>query len=145
MADLSVFADAGFDLIVHPCSNMFVPDVQPVWREASRVLRPGGALLAGFVSPVNYIFDQALLDDGVLQVRHKLPYSDLHSLTEEERQAYIDDLQPLEFGHTLEQQIGGQAEAGLAVCGLYEDIWEGSALAEYIPLFVATRAVKLPA
>jgi ubiquinone/menaquinone biosynthesis C-methylase UbiE len=33
MADLSMFADATFDLIVHPCSNCFVPDVRPVWRE----------------------------------------------------------------------------------------------------------------
>jgi 2-polyprenyl-3-methyl-5-hydroxy-6-metoxy-1,4-benzoquinol methylase len=33
MADLSLFADATFDLIVHPCSNCFVPDIRPVWRE----------------------------------------------------------------------------------------------------------------
>src|SRR5205085_1973198 len=39
MADLAAFPDARFDLIVHPCSNMFVPDVRPVWREAFRVLR----------------------------------------------------------------------------------------------------------
>ncbi len=30
MADLSTFPDARFDLIVHPCSNMFVPEVRPV-------------------------------------------------------------------------------------------------------------------
>ena len=48
MADLSMFARASFDLIVHPCSNCFVPDVRPVWRECFRVLRPGGILLAGF-------------------------------------------------------------------------------------------------
>jgi ubiquinone/menaquinone biosynthesis C-methylase UbiE len=31
MADLSVFPDARFGLIVHPVSNVFVPDVRPVW------------------------------------------------------------------------------------------------------------------
>ena len=36
MADLSVFADACFDLIFHPVSNLFVPNVLPVWREAAR-------------------------------------------------------------------------------------------------------------
>src|SRR4051794_6405376 len=41
MADLSVFPDSRFDLIIHPVSNVFVPDVKPVWREAFRVLRPG--------------------------------------------------------------------------------------------------------
>ena len=42
MRNLSAFADGAFGLVVHPCSNGFVPDVLPVWREAFRVLRPGG-------------------------------------------------------------------------------------------------------
>ncbi len=45
MSNLAVFADGSFDLIVHPVSNVFVPDVNPVWTEAYRVLRPGGSLL----------------------------------------------------------------------------------------------------
>ncbi len=55
MADLSVFEEASFDLIFHPCSNSFVPDVRPVWREAHRVLRTGGDLLSGFCNPIIYI------------------------------------------------------------------------------------------
>lgn len=43
MANLEGLADASFDLIFHPCSNTFVPDVRPVWRECFRVLRPGGS------------------------------------------------------------------------------------------------------
>ncbi len=31
MADLSMFSDQSFDLIVHPVSNVFIPDVRPVW------------------------------------------------------------------------------------------------------------------
>jgi len=42
MADLGVFRDGVFDLIVHPVANCFVPDLQPVWSECSRVLRVGG-------------------------------------------------------------------------------------------------------
>ncbi|RIK42310.1 MAG: SAM-dependent methyltransferase [Chloroflexi bacterium] len=142
MADLSPFADASFDLIVHPCSNLFVPDVRPVWREAYRVLRVGGVLLAGFCNPAMFIFDPFLADEGVLQVKHRLPYSDLASLTPEERNRYLADEQPVEFSHTLEDQIGGQLEAGFVLTGLYEDGWPGVALAEYMPIFIATRAVK---
>lgn len=142
MADLSVFADERFDLVVHPCSNLFVPNVRPVWQEAFRVLRRGGALLAGFCNPTLYIFDQALADEGQLRVQHKLPYADTISLSAEERQRYLDDEQPLEFGHTLEDQIGGQLDAGFVLTGFYEDGWPGVALAEYMPIFIATRTVK---
>jgi SAM-dependent methyltransferase len=50
MRDLSCLRDGSFDLVFHPCSNCFVPDVLSVWRECHRVLRPGGELLAGFVN-----------------------------------------------------------------------------------------------
>ncbi|WP_260866710.1 class I SAM-dependent methyltransferase [Paenibacillus sp. Y412MC10] len=44
MTDLSIFAMDSFDLIVHPISNLYVPEIQPVWQEASRVLNPGCCL-----------------------------------------------------------------------------------------------------
>src|SRR5512137_332335 len=53
MRDLSVFADGCFDLVFHPVSNVFCPDIRPVWREAFRVLRAGRILLAGFGNPAN--------------------------------------------------------------------------------------------
>lgn len=140
MADLSRFEDGSFDLIVHPVSNVFVPAVRPVWNEAFRVLRSGGEMLAGFCNPAMFIFDDQLSDEGILQVRHKLPYSDLTHLTAEERQRYINDLQPLEFSHTLDDQIGGQLDAGFVLTGFYEDSWPGQALSEYMPHYIATRA-----
>src|SRR5947208_3133615 len=83
-----------------------VPDVRPVWRECSRVLRPGGVLLAGFVNPVVYVFDDAAATDrGELVARHAVPYSDLTSLTDAERRRYTDKDEPLVYGHTLEDQL----------------------------------------
>src|SRR5215472_2709209 len=57
MRDLSAFADGSFDLIVNPVSNVFCPELLPVWRESFRVLRPGGVLMAGFLNPDIFIFD----------------------------------------------------------------------------------------
>ncbi len=143
MADLSVLADASFDLVFHPVSNLFVADVRPVWREAYRVLRPGGTLLAGFMNPVEYLFDRALSDQGILQVRFRIPYSDLTSISEEERIADYGVEAPLEFGHTLDDQIGGQIAAGFYLTGFYEDYrHQNVATAAYMPSYIATRAVK---
>ncbi|MEX1021154.1 MAG: class I SAM-dependent methyltransferase [Litorilinea sp.] len=143
MADLSVFADGTFDLIVHPVSNVFVPDVRVVWREAFRVLAAGGTLLAGFMNPAYYIFDPARQEEGEFVVRYPLPYSDLTSLDASTRQEYLDNMQPMEYSHSLDDQIGGQLDAGFLLAGLFEDHWTGVPLSDYMPIFIATRAVKL--
>ncbi len=142
MADLSAFADGSFSLIFHPISNCFVPRIRPVWREAFRVLRPGGALLAGFVNPAFYIFDDAAAEAGQLVVRHSVPYSDLQSLTETERRRYVDNDEPLVYGHSLEDQLSGQMDAGFVLTGLYEDIIADHPLSKYLACCIATRALK---
>lgn len=142
MADLSVFHEPRFDLIFHPVSNVFAPDVKPVWREAFRVLRPGGSMLAGFMNPVQYLFDDIDLKLGELRVVHRIPYSDLASPTVEERVRLVEEGRPLEFGHTLGDQIGGQLAAGFVLTGFYEDRDPESVLGDFIPSYIATRALK---
>lgn len=142
MADLSVFRNASFDLIVHPPSNCFIPEVRPVWREAFRVLRPTGHLLAGFLNPADFIFDEELFEAGVLQVRHRLPYSDLDRLTAGEHPQPLGPDFTFEFSHTLEDQLGGQLEAGFVIIGFYESYRANHPIAKYMPSYIATRAVK---
>lgn len=142
MTNLSAFDDASFHLIVHPASNTYVPDVRPVWKEAFRVLRPGGLLLAGFENPVIFIFDQALAAKGQFAVKYSIPYSDLTSISEAEREKKQSEKEPLEFGHTLEDQIGGQLDAGFVITGFYDDYLQDELLAQYMPTSVATRAMK---
>jgi SAM-dependent methyltransferase len=142
MADLSAFPDGRFGLVFHPCANCFVPQIRPVWREAFRVLKGGGILLAGFSNPALYLFDDALAEKGELVVRHAVPYSDVDSLTEAERRRYTDKGEPLVYGHTLEDQVGGQLDAGFVLTGFYEDRDPTHPLAKFLPAFIATRAVK---
>lgn len=144
MADLSALPDAGFDLIVHPCSNCFVESVEPVWRECHRVLRPGGVLVAGFANPLIFCFDRDKETEGILQVRYPVPYSDVTSLSAKERARYLEPDEPLCFGHSLEDQIGGQLRAGFVLSDLYEDTHlEGDVTVPYFSAFLATRALKL--
>ena len=143
MADLSRFRDESFDLVFHPVSNLFAPDVRPVWREAFRVLRRGGLLLAGFLNPALFIFGSEETEGHErLEVRYSLPYSDLEHLAPAERERLLAAGEPFEFGHTLEDQLGGQLGAGFHLTGLYEDRHRGMRVAEFMPTYVATRALK---
>src|SRR5688572_19033695 len=142
MRDLRTLGDSSFDLVVNPCSNCFVPDVRIVWREIFRVLAPGGTLLSGFINPTVYVFDDAASSRGEIVVRHPLPYSDQKSLTEAEQRQLIEAGEPFVFSHSLEDLIGGQADAGLVITGLYEDVWPEKPISRFMPAFIATRAQK---
>jgi SAM-dependent methyltransferase len=145
MTDLSALASESFDLVFNPVSTVFVPDVARVWREASKVLKPGGALLSGFMNPSFYLFDHDA-EDGSLTVRYRLPYAetDPDTLPPQRRKA-VEEGDPLEFSHTLEALIGGQLEAGLVITGFYEDWWEDDAtpLNRFSPTFMATRGERV--
>jgi SAM-dependent methyltransferase len=142
MRDLSAFADAAFDLVFNPVSNVFCPDLAPVWHEAFRVLRPGGMLLAGFANPDIFIFDaDASENRGELIVRHKLPYSDL-DLEPAERERLWGPNTPIGYSHSLTEQLGGQLDAGFVLTGFREAPHHQDLTAAYMPGYFATRAVK---
>ncbi|MBT2691983.1 class I SAM-dependent methyltransferase [Bacillus sp. ISL-55] len=144
MTDLSAFNDEQFDLIIHPVANLFVEDISQVWNEASRVLKDKGTLISGFTNPLLFIFDDEEDMKGNLVVKNKIPTSSLDNLTDEEKEEFFKSDQTIEFGHTLEEQIQGQIDAGLVIAGLYEDDFGGRRpLDEYIKCFVATKAVKI--
>jgi SAM-dependent methyltransferase len=141
-ADLSMFADESFDLVFNPVSTVFMPDVRAVWRECYRVLRQGGFLMTGSMNPVHYIFDLYKMDEGVLEVMHQIPYSDLTSLPKEDLDELFKKGLPVEFGHSLTDLLGGQLDAGFVITDLYEDYMLESPLHNYHPSYIATRAVK---
>jgi SAM-dependent methyltransferase len=142
MRDLSRFADGSFDLIFHPASNVFVPEIRPVWRECHRVLRPGGRLLSGFCNPLLFLFEEEELDRGEFVARHALPYSDLISRSAEQVDRMRQQGEPISFGHTLDDQIGGQLDAGFTLAGFYEDRWPEHPLDRFTPTTMATLALK---
>ena len=145
MTDLSDFSPERFDLIFHPISNTFVPDVVQVWRECNRALKNGGVLLSGFMNPSFFLFDhEEAKAHGVLSVKYRLPYADPDSLQGDARLRWQESGHAAEFSHSLESQIGGQIASGFVLTGLYEDYWsdEATRLNQYTPTAIATRAKK---
>ncbi|MCI0555061.1 MAG: class I SAM-dependent methyltransferase [Anaerolineae bacterium] len=142
-ANLSMFASESFDLVFNPCSTVFMQDVRAVWKEAYRVLRHGGTLMTGSMNPVHYIFDWYKMNEGILEATYSIPYSDLTSIPKEDLDELIEKGQPLEFGHSLTDLLGGQCDAGFVITHIYEDVMLDSPLDKYHPSYIATRAVKL--
>jgi len=130
------FENETFDVIFHPVSNCYVEDVYHVWNECFRILKKGGILLAGMDNGLNYLFEE----DNPLLVVNKLPYNPLKDEALYEKCIQMDG--SVQFSHTLEEQIGGQLKAGFILTDLYEDRDADGVLSEYVPLYIATRAVK---
>jgi ubiquinone/menaquinone biosynthesis C-methylase UbiE len=147
MADLSAFEDESFDLIFNAPSTGFVPDLEPIWRECSRVLRVGGTLMTGFGNPDEAIFDSAAIDnEGAFVVKYALPFVERDTLSSEVLEQRIRDKEMFHFSHTMEAHVGGLIQAGFAITGFYEDRRseeDGNPIRHYMPSYYVVRGQKM--
>ena len=112
MTDLSRFIDDSFDYAINPASLFYVPDVMPVFRECYRVLHHGGSLIIAAPNPIAYICD--FVNDkngGYYKAVNKMPYI---SSEHPEQGDWV------EFGHTMQDYLGGQLECGFIISGYVE-------------------------
>lgn len=142
MRDLSCFNADAFDFVFLGLATQFVPDPAPIWREICRVLRQGCHFIAALSNPVAYTLDWLAYQRGVMTIAHPLPYSDLHSLSQEERRARFDPDDPLEFGHTLETQLGGIIASDMCIDGFFEDVAREELTSKFFATYFVIRAKK---
>jgi SAM-dependent methyltransferase len=130
------FADETFDVIFHPVANVYVEDVNHVFRECNRVLKKNGVLLSGLDNGMNFIFDET--EERVIRGLPFNPEQDPNA-----KKICVEGDWGMQFSHTLEEQIGGQLRAGFIITDLYEDTNGEGRLHELgIPMFFATRSIK---
>ena len=130
------FADNAFDLIFHPVSNCYVEKVEPIFAECYRVLKPGGLLLSGLDTGLNYLFN-----DEETAIAHTMPFNPLKD--PELYRMSVENDWGIQFSHTLEEQIGGQLKAGFRLLDLYDDVnGEGNLHDHNMPSFVCTLSRK---
>jgi SAM-dependent methyltransferase len=112
MHDLSMLGAGRFDLVVHPVSTCYVPDVAGVFREVARVTKPAGRYVSQHKAPASL---QAALEPGA-GGRYELVHP----------QSLADPLPPAgpsrlretgthEFIHSLSVLLGGICAAGFTI------------------------------
>ena len=121
MTDLSRFAENSFDMVFNPVSITYIDDVQSLWRECHRVLKPRGRLMVGTINPYNFQFEDNEGDgDKGLIAKHSLPFVEEEVLSADEvRQATARNMMFCR-SHTLEDIISGQARDGFAITDFVE-------------------------
>ena len=130
------FPDETFDIIFHPVSNVYIKEVEPVFKECFRILKKGGVLLCGLDNGINF-----MVDDDEERIVNSFPFDPLKN--SEQLKQLADSDCGVQFSHTAEEQIGGQLKAGFVLTDIYEDTnGEGRLHELNIPTFYATRAVK---
>ena len=138
------FENETFDIIFNPVSNVYIEDLENMYKEASRVLKKGGLLMVGFMNPWIYMYDADIVWDNPneeLLLKYSIPFNSRE--LEQEGKITINPEYGYEFSHTLERQIRGQLKNGLAMIDFYESCDKRNRLSHYGNDYIATLCVKL--
>ena len=110
MDDLSMLANASFDLVSQPVSTCYVPNLAKVYDEIARVLRVGGHYLSQHKQPTNLQAAPTPFPSGYAVTRS---YYDKGPLPPLQGDFEHREKGALEFVHRWEELIGGLCRAGL--------------------------------
>lgn len=119
MDDLSALSDQSFDIVIHPVSTCYVPDVRPVFQEVARVLVGGGIYVSQHKQPTSL---QSSIDSvqGQYPVQH--PYYSKEPVPPAARPNLIREEGTLEYVHRLEELLGEMCRAGMVIEDLTEPL-----------------------
>ena len=149
MDHLPGLRDAEFDIVIHPVSTCYVPDLRPVYAEVARVLRPGGIYISQHKQPTSLqtsLQPKSHSEGAGYVVQHgcysnqPLPISRNNNLIREDG--------TLEWVHRWEALLGAMCRAGLFIEDLTEPMHakkeaEPGAFghrAQYVPPYVRVKA-----
>ncbi|MEM9366731.1 MAG: class I SAM-dependent methyltransferase [Planctomycetota bacterium] len=127
MDDLSMLGVGEFDLVIHPVSTCYLPNIVLVYQQVARVLRAGGLYVSQHKSPVSlqgstrrhretgtYVIETPYYTDEPVSVGSGNPDD---SVTRRLRETGA-----MEFVHRWEQLVGGLCRSGFVVEDLVEPL-----------------------
>lgn len=143
MECLPMLADGTFDLVIHPVSTCYLPDVTSVFGEVARLLRPAGLYVSQHKQP-HSLQCATVLDARGYYVVEQGYYRTTPVPEPRDRNATAARLREagaLEYLHRWEQLIGGICRAGFVIEDLIEPL---HAKPEAIPGSFEHRACFIP-
>ena len=109
MRDLSALTTDSFDLVYQAPSLGWIPDVRAVYREATRVLRPGGAYRLHVGNPANAALEWDGRSYQILE-----PYDIME---------FRQDSGAINFRHHVTDLLGGLIDQGLVIEEIFDHPW----------------------
>lgn len=146
MDDLSMLPPESFDVVIHPVSTCYLPQVMPVFLEVARVTTPGGIYISQHKSPTSL---QASLKPSPAGYCLQMPYYMNGALPPAEPSS-LRERGTTEFLHRWEEILGGMCRAGFWIDDLYEpalgspDAEAGSFAhrANFVAPYVRVKAIR---
>ena len=116
MDHMPMFAAGQFEIVIHPVSTCYVPEIEPVYREVARVTQPGGLYISQHKQPGSL---QAEVQPSAIGYELAEPYYRTGPLPPVVGSLHREE-GTLEFLHRWDQLLGGICRAGF----LIEDLTE---------------------
>ena len=118
MDDLSMFAPGEFDIVIHPVSTCYVPNVAAVYHEVARVARGGAMYISQHKSPVSLQAEIAPTGEGYRLIEPYYRRGPLSSAAP----GRLRERGTLEYLHRWEELLGGMCRAGFVIEDLVEPL-----------------------
>ncbi len=118
MDDLPMFRNGQFDIVVHPVSTCYVPDILSVFREVARVTVAGGIYISQHKTPTSLQADVKASPRGYELIE---PYYRSGPLPAVSGSRHREE-GTLEFLHRWEEIVGGMCRAGFVIEDLVEPV-----------------------
>jgi 2-polyprenyl-3-methyl-5-hydroxy-6-metoxy-1,4-benzoquinol methylase len=127
MDDLRMLGTSRFDIVIHPVSTCYVPDVAPVFASVANVTRPGGLYVSQHKSPMS--LQASLTTNAAVRYEHVHAHGRREPLPPEPP-GRLREAGTYEFIHSLSALLGGICLAGFVIEDFHEpDHAEPGALA----------------
>lgn len=111
MKDLSMLTSGSFDLVIQPVSTCYVSEIQSVFREVSRIVKPNGLYVSQHKQPSSLQSSLGLHAGNYIWQRN----SEVAPVAQTEVPSRLREPGMQEFPHSLHSILGGICSSGFVI------------------------------